>query len=310
MIVFKDVFLRDRAALFWIIIFPSLMYLTFSSVFSGFEKRVEIKVAFDMPKVFLPVFEKNFKVIEVKGEKKIRELVLSGKADCGVYYEGGKVKVYYGPWVESKMGKEIIGSILENFGRPEKPIKDIRFIEKGKKQSAKDFYFPSGIVMAILGVGFFGGINVEEYFRRKGIKKMLRSLPPSNMPLDLQMFLSHALACLISTGVLIAIAIAIKAEINLIHAAFGILYGIMAFIPLGMGLGRIFKKASVLVANLFYFTLLFLSGAFFEGRISVSPSTTLVSILRGEFKMLETVLWIAVSVSIYVIGRWMDERNI
>ena len=310
MIVFKDVFLRDRAALFWIIIFPSLMYLTFSSVFSGFGKRVEIKVAFDMPKIFLPVFEKSFKMTEVKGEEKIRELILSGKVDCGVYYEGGKVKVYYGPWIESKMGKEIIESILENFGKPEKPIKDIRFIEKGKKQSAKDFYFPSGIVMAILGVGFFGGINVEEYFRRKGIKKMFRSLPPSNLSLDLQIFLSHTLACLISTGVLIAIALAIRAKIDLNYAALGIFYGIAAFIPLGIGLGRIFKKASILVANLFYFTLLFLSGAFFEGRISVSPSTTLVSILRGEFKMLEVVLWAAVSAGVYVIGRWMDERNI
>ncbi len=310
MIVFKDVFLRDRAALFWIIIFPSLMYLTFSSVFSGFGKRVEIKVAFDMPKIFLPVFEKSFKITEVKGEEKIRELILSGKVDCGVYYEGGKVKVYYGPWIESKMGKEIIESILENFGKPEKPIKDIRFIEKGKKQSAKDFYFPSGIVMAILGVGFFGGINVEEYFRRKGIKKMFRSLPPSNLSLDLQIFLSHTLACLISTGVLIAIALAIRAKIDLNYAALGIFYGIAAFIPLGIGLGRIFKKASILVANLFYFTLLFLSGAFFEGRISVSPSTTLVSILRGEFKMLEVVLWAAVSAGVYVIGRWMDERNI
>ena len=310
MIVFKDVFLRDKAALFWIMIFPTLMYLTFSSVFSGFGKRIEIKVAFDMPKIFLPVFEKSFKITEVKGEEKIRKLVLSGKVDCGVYYEKGKVMVYYGPWVESKMGKEIIESILENFGRPERPLKDIRFIEKGKKLSAKDFYFPSGILMAILGVGFFGGINVEEYFRRSGIRKMFRSLPFSNLSLDLQIFISHTLACLVSAGALIAAALLIKAKVDVVYTTLGIFYGIAAFVPLGIGLGRIFKKASTLAANLFYFTLLFLSGAFFEEKFSVSPSTTLVYILKANSHTFSAVLWISISVGVYFIGRWMDERNI
>ncbi len=307
MIVFEDIFLRDRAALFWIMIFPTLMYLTFSSVFSGIGKRVEIKVAFDMPKVFLPVFEKNFKVLEVKGKEKVRSLVTGGEADCGVYYDEKGVRVYYGPWVKSKMGKDIIESILENFGKPEKVLKDVKFIEEGKKLSARDFYFPSGIVMAILGVGFFGGINVEEYFRRRGIRKMFRSFPPSSFSLDLQIFLSHTLACLISSGILVAVAIAIKANIDPIHTTMGMAYGISAFVPLGMGLGRIFKKASALAANLFYFTLLFLSGAFFGGKLPVSPSTTLVSILRANFKTSEVILWISVSIGVYILGRWLDE---
>ncbi len=310
MIVFKDVFLRDRAALFWIMIFPTLMYLTFSSVFSGFGKNVEIKVAFDMPKMFLPIFEKNFKVMKVKSEKDIKSLVISGKVDCGIYYDGKMVKVYYGPWVESKMGKEMIESILENFGLPEEPLKGVKFIEKGKKLIAKDFYFPSGIVMAILGVGFFGGISVEEYFRRNGIRKMFKSLPPSNFSLDLQVFLSHTLACLMSSGILIIVAAVMGAKIDLFYTALGVLYGIAAFVPLGMGLGRIFKKASVLASNLFYFTLLFLSGAFFEGKLPTSPSTTLVSILRENLSVLDVFLWISVSVGVYILGRWLDERAV
>lgn len=306
MTVFKDVFLRDRAALFWIIIFPTLMYLTFSSVFSGFGKRVEIKVAFDMPEIFLPVFEKNFEVVKVEGEKKIKDLVMSGEVDCGVYYDGKEVKVYYGPWVESKMGREIIESILENFGRPERPLKDVEFVEKVRKLSAKDFYFPSGIVMVILGVGFFGGINVEEYLRKRGIRKLFRSLPKSS--LDFQVFLSHTLACLISSGVLIIVAMSIGAKMDLFYALLGILYGIAAFVPLGIGLGRMFKRASILAANLFYFTLLFLSGAFFEEKLPISPSTTLVSILKANFRILNVILWISVSIVVYVLGRWLDER--
>ncbi len=309
MTIFKDVFLRDRAALFWIIIFPTLMYLTFSSVFSGIGKRIEVTLAFDMPKMFLPMFKNVFKIVQSRSEEEIKELVLEGKADCGIYYDKGKIKVYYGPWTVSKIGKDIIESILENIGKPEKKLKDVVYVEKGKKLSAKDFYFPSGIVMAILGVGFFGGISVEEYFKRKGLRKLSKALPRSGMPLDLCIFLSHTLASLLAIAVLTAAAIAMKTNINPSSTIFGIAYGIGAFIPLGMGLGRIFKKAAALAANLFYFSLLFLSGAFFEGKLPLSPSTTLVSILRGEFDAAGAALWIGISIFVYLLGGWMDERG-
>ena len=299
---FLDNYLRNKSMLFWIIVFPSLFYFTFSTLFYKLGEDFKPKMEANIPNILFNMLKDHFDIVQIHDEDKIIQDVKNGTADCGIVLKSGKFVVYYTSRTTSSIAKDMLKGFFSTFGFGGKEIK-VKIIEVGgKRLNSYEYYFPAGVLMVILGVGFFGGIYTETAIREKGIHKLFRILPQRKPPIDIMMYLSHLFAMLISLFVLIVVSTAAGVKINYKNLAFSAAFGAAVFITLGIGIGKISGKRSELVANLLYFPMLFLSGAFFDAQFKYNPATVAVNILKGEINPSQITLWLIASLAIYVGG--------
>ncbi len=299
---FLDNYLRNKSMLFWIIVFPSLFYFTFSTIFYKLGEDFKPELEADIPKIFFNVLKDHFDIVQIRDENKIIQDVKNGTADCGIVLKSGEFVVYYTSRTTSSIAKDMLESFFSAFGFGGKEIK-VEIIEaKGKRLSSYEYYFPAGVLMVILGVGFFGGIYTEAWFKEIGLDKLFKILPQRKLPIDLMMFLSHFFAMLISLFALVTVSTIMGVNVNYKNLTFSALFGAIIFIPFGIGIGKVSGKHSELVANLLYFPMLFLSGAFFGVSFKYNPATTIVKILRGKMEFSQIALWVVISFAIYIAG--------
>ena len=301
-IFFLDNYFRNKSMLFWIIVFPTLFYLTFSTIFYKLGEDFKPKMEADIPKILFNILKDHFDIAQIQDENKIIQDVKNGTADCGIVLKGGKFVVYYTSRTTSSIAKDMLEGFFSTFSFGGREIK-IKVIETQEKRlSSYEFYFPAGVLMVILGVGFFGAIYTETEIREKGIHKLFKILPRKKLPIDVMMFLSHFFAMLVSLSVLVAVSTIMGVNVNYKNLAFSVLFGAIIFIPLGIGIGKVSGKRSELVANLLYFPMLFLSGAFFGVSLKYNPATTIVKMIRGEIEFSQIILWVVISFIIHIAG--------
>ncbi len=308
-LLFKDLVLRDKPLLFWVVLFPSVLYITYYFIFSGFGGASSFIVGVNVPYAFKIPMKKLFKIYEVKDEKSAVEGVKSGKYNSAILFKNGTFYIYHTSSTESLIVVDVLKAVIGTFGRKERKINVIFEEIPNKKEDLGSLYFINALVMVVLGVGFFGAIYTEEYLQSKKLKKLLKSIPEKYLPVDFYISLIHAICVFASLSVAFGAALIIHAKISYANALVAATVGSAIFIPMGMGLGKMSKKNSQLVANLCYFTLLFLSGAFFGVKININPATVITHIYRsGAFK-LHYILWILLGIFVYYLGVKLDEKR-
>lgn len=207
--LFKQFFLRSKESVFWLVIFPTILFLILTTIFGNVEENVELKVKIlgeskMLEKVFSDIkqFQTEFVTFTDEAEKlsKFKELdneLRSGKIHAYVVLPRNfdsefsiatilqktklqrkvEVNIYYVPVrQESKLAGDILSSVFNSLGTKEiVPVETYKLSEGEFEYN--EFIYPGVVGMAILSVFIFGFMSEVEYLYRRGMLRRFYTTP-------------------------------------------------------------------------------------------------------------------------------------
>ncbi|MFN3692001.1 MAG: ABC transporter permease [Fervidobacterium sp.] len=211
---FKVFFLRSKESVFWLTIFPTLLFIILTTIFGNIEENVELKIKIlgqsnVLKNIFQQVkqldvefinynnndqeeFDKTIEYFKHELERGNIDLLVIIPNDFDIRYTTTlllrktkilrtiPIKIYNVSIRDSsKLAKDILLSIIESINKLERiEITEHRLSEH--VYNYNDFIYPGVIGMAILSVFLFGFINDLEYInRKKVIRRFL--ITPTNI---------------------------------------------------------------------------------------------------------------------------------
>ncbi|MDD5748210.1 MAG: ABC transporter permease [Actinomycetota bacterium] len=298
---------REKAALFWLFMFPILMILVFGAIF-GRQSGVVLNVGVvdtDLSKpsemvvsVFKGISRKKDAPLKVESGNEKEELselrdgnrnaVVAIKRGFGDAIRAGcpgKVRIYID---ESQVNtaevtRQTINGILGNISRelakqstrmsdlPEMILVEDRKMFS-KELSAMDYMVPGILAMAIMFSGLMGlDVEIVEY-REKGILRRIKASPVS-LPAFLGSAITSTLifALLQAVVLLLVGVLAFKVKIagNYFYMAVTMIVGSASFICMGFMISSLTRtsKSTALMGSAVAMPMMFLSGIFFSMTI-------------------------------------------
>ncbi len=282
--VFKELYLRDRSAFFWILVFPTIMYLVFSAIFSGVGKEIKLEMGIVGRSRYFEEALKHMNIDVILRRyddvENLKRAVEDADVDLGIVLEnfdrdlaltimtGGmrkaKVEVFYRSEDEiSSIGAEIMRGVFENadiemlkiLGK----VNGVKIVYEGQKERATDPYLPVGMTLAILGSGVLGVSFGNSHLERKGLSKLFRTTPVGSV--EILAFSSHITALFLSVFLVFSVGLALGRVESVDWTFF------MLWIALGsttfVSIGTMVSSLGEIVTNLLYFSLMFTGGIFF-----------------------------------------------
>ncbi|MFN6991536.1 MAG: ABC transporter permease [Fervidobacterium sp.] len=200
---FKVFFIRSKESVFWLTIFPTLLFIILTTIFGNMEENVELKIKIlgqsnALKNIFQQVkqldvefinynynyqeeFDKTIDYFKHELERGNIDLLVIIPNDFDIRYTTAlilrktkilrkvPIKVYNVPIRDgSKLAGDIFLSLIESINKLER----IEIIEHHLSEGVynyNDFIYPGVIGMAILSVFLFGFINDLEYINRKKV---------------------------------------------------------------------------------------------------------------------------------------------
>ncbi|WP_448378798.1 ABC transporter permease [Fervidobacterium sp.] len=209
--VFKQFFLRSKESVFWLVIFPTVLFLILTTIFGNIEENVELKVKIlgeskILENVFSDIkqFQAEFITFadDVEKSSKLKELdreLRSGKLHAFVvlpknfdsefsiatilqktkFQRKVEVNIYYVPLrQESKLAGDILSSVFNSLGTREVVTVETYKLSEGEFEY-NEFIYPGVVGMAILSVFIFGFMGEVEYLYRRGVLRRFYTTPVS-----------------------------------------------------------------------------------------------------------------------------------
>ena len=325
---FLELYIRDRAALFWIFVFPTLMYLIFSTIFGGMGKEIDVKVGvLGESRYFDEVLKHLGFEIEVRKFEDLdsmKKAVLSGEVNIGIDLRGfdrslmsavltsgrikARVRIYH---TDDEVSKAAAGMFEGIFSSADlmlmklmKKAKDIEVVyrESPNVLNPDEFYLGTGIILALLSAGIFGAAFSTSEMKMKKVFKYFEVTPIKGRKVFLTSLYLHVLASVISSLIVIGVGLVKGIEPNALRVLAVVGIGSVTFTSIGTMIAVFIRSHEmiVLVSNLLYFILMFTGGLFFDvsGFIKtvllVNPAASLASIIRNGFStwgILVPLIW-------------------
>jgi len=206
--LFKQLFIRSKESVFWLVIFPSILFMILTTIFGNVDKNINLRVAIiGESKTLSKVFENipQLSIEFVKTENQEEQLTLlenqlkAGKTQTIVILPEDfdsklaiasllqrtklqrkvDVTIYYVPLrQESKLAKEIISGVFNSIGTTTQLKYTVHKLSEGQF-SYNEFIYPGVIGMAILSAFLFGFMNDIVYMHKRGILRRLYTAPVS-----------------------------------------------------------------------------------------------------------------------------------
>jgi ABC-2 type transport system permease protein len=292
---------RNKAAVFWTLLFPVLLILMFGFIFAG-----EGETTYDLPiqnrdggfwsTNLTEVLNESglFEVRMVDPDVDPDEYVLDNNANFILiipedYSQGineilaarhtgqelnitSNLTVKYDPGVSStqqKMG--IVNSIIQGFNKGLSGAKDTVSIDAETTLSDQfefiDFFAPGIIAMAVMSTSIFGTVGINTELRQKGVLRKLATTPLTRGEWLLSNMFYQLIMSLFATIAILLVGVLVfdlHFSLNFFLPLF-IILNVFAFSGTGMLITRFVKEAqsAEAAANAIMFPMMFLAGTFF-----------------------------------------------
>ncbi len=290
-------FVRNKAAVFWTLMFPVLLILMFGFIFQNegnisYDLHIQNQDSgnwsatltdiinetdlFDVEMVspnedaqhYMQDNDANVLLIIPEGYTDEINYKLAGLSQAGLV----NLTIMYDPTQSSTQAKiQILDSIIQGVNKGFANATDTIGLDTQTSISDEftfiDFFAPGIIAMSVMATSLFGSVTINTELRQKGILRKLATTPitrsewlVSNILYQLVMALFAIIAILI-VGILV---FDLRPHINLFLPLF-ILLDVFAFSGLGMLITRFVKEAqsAEAAANALMFPMMFLAGTFF-----------------------------------------------
>lgn len=294
-------FVRNKAAVFWTLLFPVLLILLFGFIFSG-----EGDTTYDLPiqdndggfwSTNLTETLNNTDLFDVRmvdpsanpddyvldNDANIILIIPQGYSDdinqiMLVRSLGGEANmtanltIKYDPAVSSTAQKiGILDSVIQGFNKGISGAQDTISYQTETTISDQfefiDFFAPGIIAMAVMSTSLFGTVMVNTELRQKGVLRKLATTPLSRSEWLLSNILYQLVMSLFATVAILLVGIIVfdlHFSLNFFLALF-IILDVFAFSGVGMLITRFVKEAqsAEAAANAVMFPMMFLAGTFF-----------------------------------------------
>ncbi|MEE9150849.1 MAG: ABC transporter permease [Thermoplasmata archaeon] len=294
-------FVRNKAAVFWTLMFPVLLILLFGFIFTG-----EGETTYDLPvqnkdggfwstnltetlnntglfdvRMVDPsadpveyILENDANMILIIPENYSIEIdqILLARVMGQDLNTTANLTIKYDPAVSTtaqKMG--VLNSMIQGLNKALSGAQDTVGIQAQTVLSDQfefiDFFAPGIIAMAVMSTSLFGTITVNTELRQKGVLRKLATTPLARSEWLLSNILYQLVMSLIATIAILFVGIVVfglQFQLNFFLALF-IILDVFAFSGVGMLITRFVKEAqsAEAAANAVMFPMMFLAGTFF-----------------------------------------------
>jgi ABC-2 type transport system permease protein len=293
--------IRNKAAVFWTLLFPVLLILMFGFIFAG-----EGETTYDLPiqnqdggfwstnltKVLneTGLFEvrmvdpnmdpdeyvlennANFILIIPEGYSQEIEDILAARAMGQGVTSTANLTIKYDPGVSATAQKmSVLNSVVQGFNKGLAGAQDTVGLKTETTVSDQfefiDFFAPGIIAMAVMSTSLFGTVSVNTELRQKGVLRKLATTPLRRSEWLLSNMLYQLVMSLFATVAILIIGVVVfdlHFSLNFFLALF-IILNVFAFSGVGMLITRFVKEAqsAEAAANAIMFPMMFLAGTFF-----------------------------------------------
>jgi ABC-2 type transport system permease protein len=313
-------YIRHRETMFWNFVFPVFLMLIFGSVFRGGDQiRVDVGVSDrDSSTVSLSLIEglrqvpvlriREGSMEELRGKLESRDLVAVFHFPEGfalaVDSGDARIEALYNP--EDQQGSQIALTVLdqalsaanEMFTGVSGPFGIERVEVQPTERTFRyiDFFVPGIVGMTIMSTALFGiGVAVAG-LREKKILRRLRVTPLSGWVFILGQIVSRFFFVILQALFILLVGILVfKVRLSLRPVAFAVTLGLSAlsFISIGFLVASVARRteSALMMANVLFFPMLFLSGTWFpvsmmprflHPLIKILPATYMLEAIRGS----------------------------
>ncbi|UCE38434.1 MAG: ABC transporter permease [Thermoplasmata archaeon] len=291
-------FVRNKAAVFWTIMFPILLILLFGFIFQdegdiNYELLVQDKDSgnwstaltdvinetdlFDVkmvhpnedPEDYMKDNNANVLIIIPEGYSDEVNYKLAGLSDDGPV----NITIMYDPTQSSSQTKiQILDSIIQGVNKGIANTTDTIGVNAETTVSEEfkyiDFFAPGIIAMSVMATSLFGSVTINTELRQKGILRKLATTPITRPEWLMANIMYQLVMAVISTSAILLIGIVVfdlQPHFNLFLPLF-VLLTVFAFSGIGMLITRFVKEAqsAEAAANAVMFPMMFLAGTFFQ----------------------------------------------
>ena len=281
--------LRDRARLFWLLLFPTVLIVVFGSVVGG-NSNTEISVgvvnggATPVAKQMTTAM-KGSKLLELQSGTEKAELakLRDGKVDAVVVFPeeatpGQPIRVH--SYVDESQPEtsqaasaaiqQITSRVNEQAAGVRKPPLVAMSMQgiQGKNVNYVDFLAPGVLAMSIMNGGIVGLSAAFVVMRERGVLRRIKVTPFPLISFITARVATQLLVALCQAAILLGLAKLIF-NLDIVGSLFGvavfIFLGSLAFLTIGFFVAGVSRKqeSATALAQLISFPMLFLSGVFF-----------------------------------------------
>ncbi|WP_018656969.1 ABC transporter permease [Actinomadura flavalba] len=274
-------FVRDRAALFYTLLFPLFFLVVFAGVFGSADSpRVEVaRVApvplLDQALAHDPGLRDTIEVTAYRTPEAAVRAVEKGDADAFAAQDGGTLSIRYSvaDRVQSGIVQSLFGGLTQAANRAatgERPAYrlEARQVEDASL-SAIQFFTPGLLGWALSMAGVFGASTTLVTWRKNGLLRRLRLSPAPLRSVFAARVLVSLVTALIQLAVFLGVALLPVFGLRLTGAWWMsiplVLAGVLAFLGIGMLVGAWARtqEAASAVTQLIVLPMAFLGGSFF-----------------------------------------------
>lgn len=310
--LFKVLFIRSKESVFWLTIFPTILFIILTTIFGNIEENVEMKVKIigksqTLQKVFENIKQFNVEFINPEGNsdslETFKKSLERGNLDLVVVLPENfdsrytsalllkrtkllrkvPIEVYYIPVRDSsKLARDIISGIFESLDT----LESVQINEHKLSENSYDynnFIYPGVIGMAILSVFLFGFMNDIEYFHRRKIIRKFLVAPGNIVSLYVLSALVNVIELFIGVGVLSIYAYFKGVDIAgyIPSVTFNLFLSSFVMISFILALMSFIKKSSNLFAfqQIFFQVQMFIGGFYIPLKFTHSVVQTLAKIM-------------------------------
>ncbi|HEY8447373.1 MAG TPA: ABC transporter permease [Thermomicrobiales bacterium] len=273
---------RNRAALFWNLVFPALFIIIFGVVFGGNEGiNITVGITGESPALrdaTVQAMEQTDAITVKTGpvESELQAL-RDGDRDVVIVFgsqpEQGQppVELYYdetdGPNAQVAVG--VVRQILLTVAQEEDPLQIAQTPVAGEDISFIDFFVPGVLAMALMNSGVIGLSTAFVAYRERGILRRIKVTPFPLTSFITARVVSQVIVAVAQALILVGLAkvlFGLKIRGNLLLILIAILIGALAFLAIGFAIAAVSRNVEVAASysNLITFPMLFLSGVFFS----------------------------------------------
>ena len=294
-------FYREKAAMFFTIMFPILLILVFGTIFMD-DDKLNFNLCLqdlDRTETSAEIAKSladsgKFKITRVDPAVEASKYAKDNKVNLVLVIPKGYEKSYtqylqydnfnafvtlryvYDPSSSAVMDKmQILNMIFAkvNQGLSARPpfIRTAEVSIHTRKYRFIEFFIPGIIAMAIMTQSLFGTVQVNTELRQKGIIRKLATTPITRVDWVLSNILYQFILAVVSTTLMLLVSSAVfnvSLNINAWLPLF-IVLDVFTFVGIGMILSRLVKEAqsAAAAANAIMFPMMVLSGSFFPLEI-------------------------------------------
>jgi ABC-2 type transport system permease protein len=292
---------RNKAAVFWTLLFPVLLILMFGFIFAG-----EGETTYDLPIQNRDGGNASWALVNVLNETGLFEVTMvnpdadpddyvlnnnanfiliipedytqevfqiSGAIQVGQHVNHtANLTVKYDPGVSATTQKmSVLNSVIQGINKALSGAQDTIGIEAETTVSDQfefiDFFAPGIIAMAVMSTSIFGTVGINTELRQKGVLRKLATTPLTRGEWLLSNMFYQLIMSMFATIAILLVGVLVfdlHFSLNFFLPLF-IILNVFAFSGTGMLITRFVKEAqsAEAAANAIMFPMMFLAGTFF-----------------------------------------------